>query len=542
MRRYIKKQLYELQGTLSKALASVQTLLQRRRYGDAYSLLTQLQQALIEAGGVIEREENIHPEDDKQTKSSKENGGEFPNDREEDIEAGKGGREAVRILENICEVLYEIAKDMEGKTALPYVRQAKNQLSAYFDCLRDIPEDKLKVVFFPYKASMWTSFESIWEAAKGDKECDIKVVPIPYCDFGEGETDAKWNYEIDKYPPYVPVIPFDRYSLQKERPDIAFIHNPYDDTNTLTSVHPEYYSENIKKHAALLVYSPYFIMGGFKRGKTDGLIVTKGGINADRILVQSEFVKGIYESYGYEPEKLLAYGSPKADAVVKSGQSRQMPEKWRGKLEGKKKIILLNTHWSYFIRGKAWEKQGGGKKDFAVRYHRELIEALDGRKGEVGLIWRPHPLMYKAMERRMPEDMEYVRELTRHIQESDYGVIDEEGDYLKAFGCSDALITTYSSLINEYLITGKPVMIFQTKPTDEGGERSPVDYRKCYFRFSKQGNMVFEKFLDLVLAGEDPQYGERMETLKNKSFSNLEGTAGAQIYDCLRQIFKEGDT
>lgn len=536
MRRYIKKQLCGLQGTLLGALGAVRTSLQRRRYGDAYRILTELQQALIEAGGVIEREENICQ--DAGTGADAQSGNAGENERREDAAGmGKSGREAVRTLETICEVLYAIAKDMEGKTALSYVRQAERLLSDYSARLKDIPEDKLKVVFFPYKASMWTAFESIWQEAAADKECEAKVVPIPYCDFGEGAGDVKWNYEIDKYPPYVPVIPFDRYSLREEMPDIAFIHNPYDDTNTLTSVHPEYYSENIKKHAFLLVYSPYFIMGGYTRGKTDGFIVTKGGMNADRILVQSEFVKGIYESYGYGSEKLMAYGSPKADAVVKGMQNREMPEKWRGKLEGKKKIILLNTHWSYFIRGKAWEKQGGGKKDFAVRYHRELIEAVEGRKGEVGLIWRPHPLMYKAMERRMPDAMEYVRELRAHIQESAYGVIDEEGDYLKAFACSDALITTYSSLINEYLITGKPVMIFQTEPTDEGGERSPIDYRKCYFRFSKQGNMVFEKFLDMVAAGEDPRYTERMEALKNKSFKNLEGTAGAQIYDHLRQIF-----
>lgn len=505
MRRYIKKQLFELQVTLLRFFSAIQTSLQRRQYEQAYELLVEFQQALIEIGNTIEKEEGVETE-------------------------------AVKDLESICELLYKIAANIKTKAVDTRILQVRKLLSSYYNHLKyDIQNSKLKVVFFPYKGSMWTSFESIWKAAVQDEDCDVSVVPIPYCDFGSGNHTVKWNYEIDKYPSYVPVISYSEYSLKDEKPDVAFIHNPYDDTNTLTSVPPEYYSENIKKYVDCLVYSPYFTMGAFTRGKTDALIFTKGGMYADKIIVQSEFVKKIYESYGYDSQKLLDYGSPKADAVIAMGREQKIPDEWKKKLAGKKKIILLNTHWSYFMRGKAYEEQG--KSDFAVRYHKEFMKAIEERKEDCGLIWRPHPLMLTAMERRMPEKMEYVRELMELIQESDYGVIDDTGNYMNAFACSHALVSTYSTLINEYLITGKPVMIFQTKPTDEGGERSPIDYRKCYFRFSKAGNMSFETFLDMVLKGEDPKHEERMKMLKNKSFNNMDGTAGEKIYQYLRQLY-----
>ena len=36
--------------------------------------------------------------------------------------------------------------------------------------------------------------------------------------------------------------PYDEYSLEKEQPDIVFIHNPYDGTNNVTRVPEQYYS------------------------------------------------------------------------------------------------------------------------------------------------------------------------------------------------------------------------------------------------------------------------------------------------------------
>ena len=153
------------------------------------------------------------------------------------------------------------------------------------------------------------------------------------------------------------------------------------------------------------------------------------------------------------------------------------------------------------------------------------------------MIWRPHPLMFSAVETRVPDSMKFLKELEQTIRESDYGVIDNSSDYTKAFACSDALVSTYSSLINEYMITGKPVMIFQKKPSEEVGKRAPVDYRTCYFKFLSDGGMSFSEFLDMVLAGEDPKYDERMNMLKSKSFANLDGSAGEKIYKELKKIY-----
>lgn len=45
-----------------------------------------------------------------------------------------------------------------------------------------------------------------------------------------------------------PVMWYGNYDFEKRRPDMIYIHNPYDKYNYVTSVHPDFYSENLKRY------------------------------------------------------------------------------------------------------------------------------------------------------------------------------------------------------------------------------------------------------------------------------------------------------
>lgn len=412
------------------------------------------------------------------------------------------------------------------------------RLRALKNAIQNDIKVKLHIVFFPYKASMWTSFESIWKAAVNDSRCEVSVVVIPYCEFDKHLKVQKWVYEGSLFPNYVDVVGYDRYKLDLMKPDIAFIHNGYDEGNTLTNVFSYFYSENIKKYSGCLVYSPYFTFGSYTKGVSDGFYVNQGSINADKIVVQSLFVADIYKKYGYKPSKLLVYGSPKIDSIVmncsdnsSSSKEKDMPNEWREKLLGKEKIFLLSTHWAYFLKGHQYEEKGFF--DFAVKYHEMFYETALKNKNRCGIIWRPHPLMIPAIEQRCPKLLHYIRDFTCRLEKSDFAVVDRNASYINSFNCSDALISTYSSIIHEYMATGKPIQIFQSKPTDEGGSRSPIDYRTCYFFFRKDNGMSFNQFMQMVLDGQDPKKDERMNMFRSKAFINTDGTAGKKILDKL---------
>ena len=120
---------------------------------------------------------------------------------------------------------------------------------------QEIP-DKQEVVFLPYKASMWDSLESIWKAADEDENSDAYVIPIPYFDKNPDGSLREQHYEGGDFPDDVPITSCDDYNLEVRHPDIIFIHNPYDDGNYVTTIHPYFYSRNLKQFTDKLVYVP----------------------------------------------------------------------------------------------------------------------------------------------------------------------------------------------------------------------------------------------------------------------------------------------
>lgn len=386
---------------------------------------------------------------------------------------------------------------------------------------------RYKAVFMPYKASMWTSLESIWLAAEKDPDCDAVVMPLPYYDIGDARK-VKEIYEGDRFPKNVPITEYSAFDLAGQEPEMGFIHNPYDDKNNLTWVHPRYFSGELKKHIRCLVYSPYFTIAAHTLGDSDYKYVEPGIFNADKIAVQSEQVSRIFQSYGHRKDKMIVHGSPKMDAVVTMrGEDYIIPEEWKEKLHGG--VFLLNTHLAYLPNAFAY---AGSMKNYATRYLTELLDFF-ADNDECSLIWRPHPLSKAVLEGKAPECLEFVREAEDRIRHSRNCVMDQSDDYRMAFWRSDALISTYSSLINEYMATGKPVMIFQTRQGPDAAARAPVKRNLNYFRFGA-GGMGFPDFVHMVMEGKDPGREERMEMMR-QSFLNLDGSAGEKIY---REVVK----
>jgi len=183
----------------------------------------------------------------------------------ESIEASEGeGTVTVSLLEHYCEVVYQ----MYERVKLPAEvngSQIHNILAEELIRIgNSIKHDihvRMEVVFLPYKASMWDSLESIWKAASQDPECDAYVIPIPYYDKNQDGSFGQMHYEGSLYPDYVPVTYYGDYDFARNRPDMIFIHNPYDNNNYLTSVHPFFYSKNLKRFTEKLVYVPYFTLG-----------------------------------------------------------------------------------------------------------------------------------------------------------------------------------------------------------------------------------------------------------------------------------------
>lgn len=182
----------------------------------------------------------------------------------ERIEAVEGEKcPVIPYLESYCESVYQTYEKVRQPSLLNtneiHNILAKELIRIRNSIKRDIHVRK-EAVFLPYKASMWDSLESIWEAAEEDLECDTYVIPIPYYEKNPDGTFGKLHYEGSEYPDYVPVTYYKDYPFAERQPDIIFIHNPYDEYNYVTSVHPFFYARNLKQYTDKLVYVLYFIV------------------------------------------------------------------------------------------------------------------------------------------------------------------------------------------------------------------------------------------------------------------------------------------
>lgn len=286
----------------------------------------------------------------------------------------RGKNEIVSFLEEYCELIYQQSLILDNKEECKkYNKDVRKLLIKISNKIELTIEDDKKEVVFPYKASMWDSLESIWLAAKDDQNLDVYVVPIPYFNRNKDLSFGEMHYEGNEYPAYVPITPWEEYIVSEREPDVAFIHNPYDECNTVTSVHPDFYARELKKYVNELVYVPYFILAPVdpsnqKRvDKMKHFITTPGVIYSDKVIVQSESMKityvneylkfakeqglqGEHINRKYQESRILGLGSPKIDKVLYSKKSDySIPEEWSKKIEGKQ-VILFNTTIASLLR------------------------------------------------------------------------------------------------------------------------------------------------------------------------------------------------
>lgn len=309
MSRIVRRQLFELLDTIEEADGFICKLLLTKEMETLRNLLADCQECAAAIGTQVE------------------------------ISYPKAGR-TVRELESYCESLFcllQIAEEGgDTKEARKIIEDSLRRIRRTME--EELP-DRLEIAFLPYKAAMWDALESVYLAAREDENCDAYCVPIPYFDKNPNGTLGVMHDEKDEYPQNIEVTDWQEYRLEERRPDIIYIHNPYDDSNFVTCVHPRFFSKNLKKYTDKLVYIPYFVTMEIETD--DQTLIDKmkhfcflpGIIFADYVILQSENIRQIYineyikaaktNGFGGEhvnrsrlEKKFLGLGSPKFDKVL----------------------------------------------------------------------------------------------------------------------------------------------------------------------------------------------------------------------------------
>ena len=398
----------------------------------------------------------------------------------ENIEKLEGeGQPAVFFLEEYCEVLYNIYEklDFDGINSDKAYKKLQKQLLKVENSVKNNIRVKTEVVFLPYKVSMWDSLESVWKAASENPDCDVYVIPIPYYDRKPDGSFGERHYEASLYPEHVPVVHYGEYDFESRRPDVIFIHNPYDECNYVTSVEPFFYTKNLKKYTEKLIYIPYFVLGEVLPEDKEAVesiahfVTVPGVMNADKVIVQSETMRQVYidvmtrfageQTRKVWEEKILGLGSPKFDKIANTEvKDEDIPEEWKQiicKPDGsRKKIILYNTGVSALL-------QNNGN---ALRKIQDVFKIFQEKKDDVALIWRPHPLIRATVNSMRPQLWREYQIIVEEYQKAGWGIYDNTAELDRAIALSDAYYGDESSLVQLCLKVGKPILIQNVDITD----------------------------------------------------------------------------
>ncbi len=493
MRKQQKKQAEELLAQMELAHEQIRKDIEQKNVSSAVTLLGDCQDAAISLGTLIESTEGE-------------------------------GHPTVTLLEEYCELVYGIHEDLAGgneASANKVYKILKQKLVKVFNSFQHDVKIRLEAVFLPYKASMWDSLESVWEAADADPDCDAYVIPIPYYEKNPDGSLGVEHYEGNEYPADVPITRYDEFDFEAHRPDMIYIHNPYDSYNFVTSVHPYFYSEHLKQFTECLIYIPYYATSG---GMSDAQSLCSAYLYADYIVIQAEKFRSFFDK-DLPDEKFLPFGSPKFDSVIRKCQNPpEPPAAWKEKMQGRR-VYFYNTSINGML----------ANTDAFLKKMKYVFETFLGRE-DACLLWRPHPLLKSTFESMRAEYKPVYDSLKRWFVEANIGILDETTDMENTIALSDVYIgdggTSVTSLFG---VTGKPIFIFDNyinalpEKDDWRGERVNLQFdtwRNERYQitandqlwFSKKNDYHYKFYMDLGTEYSSAGYYSRALEIAGKIY------------------------
>lgn len=278
----------------------------------------------------------------------------------------------------------------------------------------------IRIAFCPYKYSMWDSMESVWIAARA-AGLDVSIIPLDYQTFPDGE----WHNEREHFPQ--PTGQID--DIIRRDYDIIVIHYPYDGNNNVTKLRSNSWTCTLKLYGKVM-YIPYH--GNIAGDEWSRFFTQPGARLSDYIVLGSDMdVQAFYrENIGYQGHVIQVDNSPKADAP-KIHADDPLPEEWEAL--PRPITVIIGTLWTFTHNPLD-----------RMQKHGQLIER-ELAAGH-GVIYRPHPLVYYAIEVMRPEMAAAYNDFIDEIRA--LGAIVDDGPNLhRTLAAADKIFTDPSSVI-----------------------------------------------------------------------------------------------
>lgn len=366
------------------------------------------------------------------------------------------GHKTVGIAEKYCEVVYGLYSAVsEGND--DKINSYFQDMAVYTNSLEEsIDKDiaaRRVVVILPFKARYWSQLEDIYAREDNRDDTDVYVIPVPYYERNMmGQIDNVENALCDQvgYPDGVKIWDYLSVSIDKLCPNAIIFQNPYDIYNSAVTVNPKFYSDRLRTYTDELIYVPYADVADF--GSEDGkacrnikeIICKPGLLNADKVLLRSEKMRGIYI------DNLSKFAGADSREIWEQKIELFASELITGDAPSDKKKTIL-----YYVSG----SQLLISRENGINKIRRTLEIFKSNKDNIDIRWYHMSLDDEILKQNAPEIYDAYLELVEEYKSLDIGTYDEAEDVEVAMKSSNAFYGDPGRIVTSMIVHGKPVML-----------------------------------------------------------------------------------
>lgn len=397
-------------------------------------------------------------------------------------------------------LLLQLADMQEVKEQLLSLQVVQSQYAA-----RKLP---IRVIFLCEHPALWNSFRSIVSAMRKETGFEVVLIRLWCKQYAEDGTFRYEALDFSEVEAELGTSLIDSYDTDNEKwlnleamlPDYVFFMRPYD-----------YYrcsAYHIKKvsHYAKTCYIPYGLptnLEMLERFSTPLEFCEYLYFYFSCADGQAEIIRGYLEGApNLDDRHLLFRGYPPLDAL------REIS--WERKETSTFTILWLPR----------WNTREGVCSFFE---YRDVLVDYAKQHTECHLIFRPHPLCFSNFISTGEMTKEELVELRRLYEEEPSLQLDENSLYIPSFQASDVLVADPTSLIGEYLLTGRPIIFCRKE-----GKLSSLFEQLLSGMYVVDTQQELCSTLDQLRQGNDFLQKKRCSLVK-EYFDSGEKTSGEQI-------------
>lgn len=222
-------------------------------------------------------------------------------------------------------------------------------------------------------------------------------------------------------------------------------------------------------------------------------------------------------------------GTPKLDSIL--DKNRKFNDIWKPQEKQKKRVIWA-PHYNSKTSARMYQNDG-----FWYLYD-YMLELATKFKDEIQFVFRPHPVLYQALEKEW--GLEKTQEYYQAWDDLENGQY-FNGDFADLFTTSDAMIMDCCSFMAEYTAFNKPLFhtVTHTSRTNLN-EFGKILYKNFYVPKNDLKEDIENFIQDVVINGNDYKKDQRTQFVQ-QHFGKINGkTASENIYDEIIKFLEEG--